>query len=111
MNFDKTHNFAKDFKKLLKKYRSLEDDLETFKKTIIHVDVACNRKFAVLHKDERIMIIKARFFCKYLKGNTLRIVYVQYKTTEKIDFIEIFFKGDKSREDNQRIKEFLKNCN
>ena len=46
MNFEITDEFKNDFKKLLKKYRSLEDDLEVFKKNVIYVDVTSNRKFA-----------------------------------------------------------------
>ncbi len=106
MNFEKTAGFNKDFKKLLKKYRSLEKDLRVFEKNVVFVDVQCNRKFAVLHKNEQLIIIKARFFCKYLKGKTMRIVYAQHEG--KIVFIEIFYKGTKAREDKQRISIFLR---
>jgi hypothetical protein len=78
-----------------------------FERTVIHIDIDSNRKFAVLHKNERLMIIKARFFCKYLKGKTLRVVYAYYEAEKKIVFIELFFKGDKGREDAGRIKDYL----
>jgi len=107
MNFEETGEFAKDFKKLFKKYRSLEEDLKMFQKNVIYIDITCNRKFAVLHKNENLIVIKARFFCKYLKGKTLRIVYAYYEMEKKIVFIQLFFKGDKEKEDSGRIKKYL----
>ena len=62
MNFEKTVEFAKDLKKLLKKYRSLEEDLRVFEKNVVFVNVRSNHKFAVLHQNEQLIIIKARFF-------------------------------------------------
>ena len=55
----------------------------------------------------RLMIIKARFFCKYLKCKSLRVVYAYYETEKRIVFIELFFKGDKEREDGERIRKYL----
>jgi hypothetical protein len=111
MNFERTAGFEHDLKRLGKKYLSLEHDLAVFQNNVVHVDVSCNRKFVVLHQNERLMMIKARFFCKYLKGNTLRIVYARFKDEEKISFLEIFFKGDKAREDGGRIRDFINRMN
>ena len=107
MSFDSIAEFDKDLKRLLKKYRSLKEDLETFKSVAVFIDVDSNNKFSVLYRNEHLMIIKARFFCKYLKGKTLRIVYAKHATENKIVFIELFFKGDKEREDGGRIKNYL----
>jgi len=107
MNFEETGEFKKDLKKLFRKYRSLGEDLKMFQKNVVFVDLTSNRKFAVLHKNGNLTIIKARFFCKYLKGKTLRIVYAYYEVEKEIVFIQLFFKGDKGREDLGRIKKYL----
>ena len=108
MNFKLTPDFSRDFKKLLKKYKTLEQDLDNFKRNVREVDLRANKNFAVLYMNEQVMIIKARFFCRYLKGKTLRIVFAYFIDKKKIVFIELFYKGDKQREDKQRYKYFLK---
>ena len=111
MNFNKLPEFSKEFKKLFKRYKTLEIDLEVFKKDIVEVDLSGNKNFAILHQNEQLLIIKARFFCRYLKGKTLRIIYAYYANQKIIEFIEIYFKGNKENEDKERIKNYLKNCN
>jgi len=107
MNFKSIRQFDKDFKKLSKRYKSLSNDLNTFKKNIPFIDVYANKNFAVLHKNEQLLIIKARFFCRYLKGRTLRLIYAHYVDKELIEFIQLYFKGDSEEEDKDRIKNYL----
>lgn len=110
MKFSRLNEFSKELKKFSKKYRSIENDLEEFKK-ILNVNPAGNSKHfnIITNKQEsNIKIIKARFFCQYLKGSTLRIVYAYSKDEIRIEFIELYFKGDKENEDRDRILEYLK---
>jgi len=109
MNFKELPEFSKEFKKLSRKYKTLEADLGVFKKDIAEVDLFGNKNFAVLHKNEQLLIVKARFFCRYLKGKTLRLIYAYHAEQELIEFIEIYFKGNKGNEDKERIKQYLKN--
>ncbi len=112
MNFNSIKEFDKGCKKLAKKYKSLADDLNTFKKNIPFIDVCANKNFAVLHKNEQLLIVKARFFCRYLKGNTLRLIYAHYIDKGLIEFIQLYFKGDNQREDkNKKIFRKLKTRN
>jgi len=58
-------------------------------------------------------IYKARkFACKSLKGigsrSGIRIIYAYYEKEDKIEFIEIYFKGDKEAEDRERILKHYK---
>lgn len=108
MNFSSIKEFDKDFKKKSKKYKSLADDFNTFKQNIPFVDIYANKNFAVLYKNDQLLIIKARFFCRYLRGNTLRLIYAFHASSELIEYIELYFKGDKENEDKDRIKEYLK---
>jgi hypothetical protein len=108
MNFKKSVEFSREFKKLLKKYRTLEQDLDNFKKIIPKVDLKGNKNFAIIHKTGRVVIMKSRFFCRYLKGRTLRIIYAHYYEEQAIELIEIYSKHYKTNEDRERIKRYLK---
>lgn len=108
MNFNSINDFTKDFKRLSKKYKSLPDDLLEFKKIISKFPLGTGRHFIILTSTETIKIIKARLFCRYLKGSSLRIIYTYCETKQVIEFIELYFKGDKNREDKKRIKQYIK---
>ncbi|MDD5750364.1 MAG: hypothetical protein PHU56_01805 [Candidatus Pacebacteria bacterium] len=65
---------------------------------------------------EKIQICKIKkFACRALKGrgskSGIRIIYAFHCESEsyKVDFIEIYFKGEKENEDRDRIKEYFKN--
>ncbi len=109
MNFRTTNEFEKDFKKLFKKFRSLKSDLLEFKKIVNKFPLGIGKHFIILTKTEGITIIKARFFCKSLKGKNLRIIYAFYRQEGKVEFVEVYFKGKKEREDKKRIEKCLRN--
>ena len=107
MNFNETNEFAKAFKRLSKKYRSLPDDLLEFKKVISELPLGSGKHFVILHSQEEVKVLKARLFCRYLRGASLRIIYAYQETKTTIDFIELYFKGEQVKENKQLIKEFL----
>ena len=109
MKFNETEEFSKDFKRLSKKYKSLPDDLLEFKKVITSLPLGSGKHFVILRNLEQVKIIKARFFCKYLRGASLRITYAYREPVKTIDFIELYFKGEQQNEDKNRIKHFLGN--
>ncbi len=101
--------FGKDKKKLLKRFRTLDEDLQTF----IEVQLKLFHKLgidnnAVEHisdlgiTEPKIYKVK-KFACKALKGkgvqSGIRITYSYFKAEDKIEFIEIYYKGDKENED------------
>ena len=93
MKFNQLPSFSIKFKRLVKKYKSLPDDLEEFKRVVSIVPLGTSKHFHVITKNEQSVVIKARFFCRYLKGSSLRIIYGYNKKNTSIDFIEIYFKG------------------
>ncbi|PIS32177.1 hypothetical protein COT40_01395 [Candidatus Peregrinibacteria bacterium CG08_land_8_20_14_0_20_41_10] len=114
MNFKSTKEFQKDFRKLFKKFKSLDSDLKEFKKVLSEVPLGIGKHFNVITKTGCVYIVKARFFCKSLKKKDLRIIYAyienhQIKEMIGVEFLEIYFKGNKENEDHERIKEYLKN--
>lgn len=109
MNYKELAEFSKEFKHLSKKYRSLDNDFALFKKLLDSEPLGTSKHFNVLTIVSEVKIVKARLFCQALRGSSLRIIY-SYNGTEIefIEFIELYFKGDKEAEDKERIKEYLK---
>ncbi|MBU1778704.1 hypothetical protein KJ992_03560 [Patescibacteria group bacterium] len=110
MSFNELPKFSKEFKRFSKKYRSLQDDLIEFKQVVFVIPLGNSKHFNVITKTERCIVVKARLFCRHLKGSSLRIIYAFYCQDCQIDFIEIYFKGEKENENFERIKEYLKFC-
>lgn len=107
MNFSEIPEFTKEFKCLQKKYLSLSDDLHEFKKIISVVPQGHGKHFHTLGDQNKIKIIKARFFCRYLKGNSLRIIYAFHETDNFINFLEIYSKNAQINENRIRISNYL----
>ena len=108
IHFDELSIFQKEFKKLKKRYKSLSEDLQEFQKVVSVSPLGNKKHFFVIKQINTLYIIKVRFFCKYLKGSSLRIVYAYFQQDEKIQFIELYYKGNKKNEDTDRIKKYLK---
>lgn len=120
INYSETPEFQKDFKKLLKKFKSLEKDFELAKIAVIelyHIQKINNLSVFPIQGfcTEEIQVCKIKkFACRALKGrgakSGIRIIYAFHVINLKVDFIEIYFKGEKENEDRERIKNYLKNC-
>ena len=105
--------FDKDFKKLRKRFRTLDEDLKVFieKQLKLFHKLGIDNKGCVRMSDLGISypeIYKARkFACRSLKGkgaaSGIRITYAYYSNDNIIEFIEIYYKGDKANEDRHRI--------
>lgn len=108
-NFNALEEFNKEFKRLFKKYKTLEDDFEKFKKVLLTTPTGVGKNFVIIHSSSTIRIVKARMACRALRDPSLRIIYSYSEQEQRIEFIELYFKGDKENEDRERIKEYLKN--
>ncbi len=105
--------FTKDLKKLLKKYRSLEDDMKIFEDTALKMFHNLNIPYdGILQISQlgielpKIYKVK-KFACKSLKGkgaqSGIRIIYAHYPEKNTIQYIEIYHKNEKANEDKDRI--------
>jgi hypothetical protein len=109
MTFDALAEFNKDLKAMLKKYRTLHDDLEVLKKVLeLFPQERPPFSFRIDNLGVETCVIKAKkIACKALKGrgvnSGLRLVYAHFEAEEKITFIELYHKSDKENEDKQRI--------
>lgn len=115
----KLPEFENDFKKLSKRFRTLEEDLKLFveKQLKLYHKLHIDNKgvFPISDIDiEYPKIYKAKkFACKSLKGkgveSGIRIIYAYYEKEDIIEFMEIYYKGDKENEDRKRILRYYKN--
>ena len=106
--------FDKEMKKLLKRFRTLDEDLQTFidvQLKLFHklgIDNNAVEQISDLGIDEPKVYKVKKFACKALKGkgvqSGIRIIYSFFKEIDKIEFVEIYYKGDKENEDRERIK-------
>ena len=116
--YKETDNFKKDFKKLLKKYKTLNEDFELLKKTTIelfHIKNINNNSIFLCEgqqKTNKIEIYKIKkIACRSLKNygcNTgLRIIYSYNKEKNEVEFIQFYHKNENPNEDRDRIKKYL----
>jgi hypothetical protein len=105
--------FERDLKRLLKRFRSLESDLDNF----INIELKLFHKLGIDNKGiEQVpglgfqspRIYKGRkFACRALKGkgaqSGIRVIYAYFEEIDGIELIEIYYKGDKANEDTERI--------
>ena len=108
-HFNRGPEFEKELDNLLKKYRSLEDDLKSFEKVIGSELGATGfgKNFTIIHDGESFKIIKARLMCRSLRNRDIRVIYAYHHDRIEFMYIEIYFKGDKSNEDRERVKEYI----
>lgn len=110
--------FEKDLKYLKKKFRTLDEDLENFIKfqlNLYHKQKKDNQGVFPIPGlgIENPKIFKAKkFACRSLKGkgcySGIRVIYAYYEESDTIEFIEIYYKGDKENEDKDRILKHYK---
>ncbi|HLP53574.1 MAG TPA: hypothetical protein VK151_01025 [Fluviicola sp.] len=111
MTFNELPEFQKDVKVLLKKYRTLTDDLAVVRQVLIVTpDERPPFSFRLDNLGIETCIIKVKkMACKALKGrgvnSGLRLVYAYFPEEGKICFIELYHKNDQEQEDRQRILE------
>jgi len=109
MTFDELTPFKKDLKSLLKKFRTLNDDLDIMKKVLeVLPDKRPPFSFRIDNLGLKTCVIKVKkIACKALKGrgvnSGLRLIYAYFQEENRIIFIELYHKNDKENEDRQRI--------
>ena len=110
--------FEKDKKKLLKRFRTLDEDLDIFinvQLKMFHklgIDNSAVEQISDLGIAEPNIYKVKKFACKSLKGkgvqSGIRIIYSYFYNDDKIVFVEIYYKGDKENEDRGRIIKLYK---
>lgn len=110
-------SFQKTFKKLLKKYPSLRDDLEVAKVNAIesfHLSKIDNKSVfritGISPADIESYVVK-KFACKSLKGSGvqsgIRLTYIYLPKLQEIVLIEIYHKNTSDIEDKSLIQKYI----
>jgi len=118
MNYDETEEFRRDFKKLLKKFPSLAEDLEVNKQyriELFHCKEIDSRSIFEIQGVGNTAELKffkvKKFQCKNLKGrgakSGIRVIYAYFPTEQRIVFLEVYFKANQENENRQRIIDFI----
>jgi mRNA-degrading endonuclease RelE of RelBE toxin-antitoxin system len=107
-NFNQTPEFAKELKKLEKKFRSLPKDLAAFEVILKSSPTGIGKNFTIMHDENGVQIVKARLACRSLKNRSLRVIYAYHNQTLHFMYIEIYAKANKENEDKERINNYLK---
>lgn len=115
----RTEEFSRDLKKLVKKFKTLEEDLKTFE----NVQLVAYHKYKIDNNGieripglgfDRPEVFKAtKFACRALKGkgarSGIRVIYAYFQDENRIELIEIYYKErDDTKEDKERIKRLCK---
>ncbi len=114
MTFDELPEYKKDLKHLLKKYRTLNDDLDIVKRVLTAApDERPPFSFRIDSLGLETCVIKVKkIACKALKGSGvnsgLRLIYAHFQKEEKITFIELYHKNYKENEDKERIFKYFR---
>jgi len=108
-HFNRLPKFERELAKLLRKYRSLEEDLKSFERVILSIPDGSGKNFTIIHDSENFKIIKARLMCRSLRNRDIRVIYAYHQDRIEFMYIEIYFKGDKDNEDRGRVKDYIEN--
>lgn len=109
MIFDELIEFKKDLKSLLKKYRTLNEDLNVVMKVLeVSPEERPPFSFRIDNLGIETCVIKVKKIAsKCFKGRGVnsgfRLIYAYFKAEKKIVFIELYHKNDKENEDRERI--------
>lgn len=109
MIFEVLAEFEKDLKWLLKKYPSLNDDLEVVRK-VLRFEPGERPPFSYRIDNLGIQtcVIKVKkIACKSLKGrgvnSGLRLIYAHFEQEGRIVFVELYHRSYMESEDRERI--------
>jgi hypothetical protein len=112
MQISETDEFKRDFKKLKKKFKTIDRDFEVLKKAIKAEPLGDGTKHwntitKVGEKD--LAFLKVRMSCRALNmGKNFRVIYMYNGHDIELLFIEIYFKdGVKENNDKSRIDDIV----
>jgi len=110
MKFEMLPEYQRDLKRLLKKYRTLEKDLNVVRK-VLKVRAGASPPMSVRIEGLKLStcVIKIRRIASdSFKGkgsnSGLRLVYAHFEKEDRIELVELYHKNEKDKEDRERIK-------
>jgi len=122
MIFESAPEFTKELKALSKRWKTLEADLEIAKASLTQIYRSQEvpdqglmaqaffdgKRASRLMRTEAHEVVNMRLDCSSPGAQgKLRLVFVFVKIADRIQFIELYAKNDKDREDAERIKRYV----
>lgn len=111
-------DFQRDLKRLMKKFPSLTEDLDSLIRgqlTLYHLHRIDNGGVVPMEGmgGDVFRIYKVRkFACKSLKGrgvkSGIRVIHAYFTDSNKLEFIEIYHKSDQENEDSDRAQRYCR---
>ena len=111
---DEMEEYKKDLKQLLKKYRTLAEDLDVVKKVLrVNPDERPPFSFRINDLGLETCVVKVKkIACRALKGrgvnSGLRLIYAWFEVEQRIVMVELYHKNEKENEDRNRINRHFK---
>jgi hypothetical protein len=106
--------FERDIKRLAKRFRTIESDLDIFIETELYLfhklNIDNNGIFRItgLSFSDPVVYKAKKFACRALKGkgvhSGIRVIYAYHLDIDKVELIEIYYKGDEENENTERIR-------
>jgi mRNA-degrading endonuclease RelE of RelBE toxin-antitoxin system len=109
INFEELPEYKKDLKRLMKKHRTLNGDLEDVRKDLNDEPGASPPfSFRIENLGITTCVIKVKKIASdSFKGRGVnsgfRLIYAYFEQEKRIVFIELFHKNEKDNEDRERI--------
>ena len=115
MDFTSQPDFSRSFKRFVKKYPGFAGDVDLLKRVI----AACPEGNGTKHwnrlresADHLAVVLKVRLACRAIKGESrFRVVYGFRTDIQRVDLIELYFKGEQTSETDKLLDEWLANQN
>jgi mRNA-degrading endonuclease RelE of RelBE toxin-antitoxin system len=113
IDFEELSEFKKDLKRLLKKYRTLENDLDDVRKDLADEPEASPPfSFRIEGLGISSCIIKIKKIASdSFKGrgrnSGFRLIYAYFEEESKIIFVELYHKSEKENENRQQICKYF----
>ena len=109
INFEELPEYQKDLKRLLKKYRTLNRDLEDVRKGLkVYPEAFSPYSFRIEGLGITTCVIKEKIIASdsfKRKGinSGFRLIYAYFEKENRIVFVELYHKIEKENEDRERI--------
>jgi mRNA-degrading endonuclease RelE of RelBE toxin-antitoxin system len=113
IDFEELAEYKKDLKRLLKKYRTLESDLEDVRKDL-NDEPGASPPFS--YRIEGLGVFTCVIKIKKIASDSFkgrgcnsgfRLIYAYFQEEQKIVFVELYHKNEKENEDRQRIIDYF----
>ncbi len=111
--FEELAEYKKDFKRLNKKYKTLDADMAELQKVLtVLPDDDAPFSFRINGLGIETCVIKVKkIACRALKNkgvnSGLRLIYAWFETEARIVFVELYHKNEKENEDRERILKYF----